>query len=207
MLLYLDFSPLDAFAINPILNFGIFNANLTLLTNLGLYLVIALIFIYLLFGNSVASHNASSTNTINNNLVGSSPKLNQPISPSANLVSQRGASNTALFAFSSNKATFTDQLFNYFNLMLQEASVLRNTNKASTETSTTGHLDHAYNLAINNLNLSKALKAAKTNQTSSTSNDSKALSISFNNKSQSTAAAKSNSSQKVKDTKNDSKSK
>lgn len=198
MLLYLDFSPLDAFAINPILNLGIFNANLTLLTNLGLYLVIALVFIYLLFGNSVASHNASSTNPINKN------------------------SNTALFAFSSNKATFTDQLFNYFNLMLQEASILRNTNKTSTETSTIsstklstqsnqgligGHLDHAYNLAINNLNLSKALKAAKTKQTSSTSNNSKTLSINFNNKFQSTAAAKSNSTKKVKDTKNDSKSK
>lgn len=198
MLLYLDFSPLDAFAINPIFNLGIFNANLTLLTNLGLYLVIALVFIYLLFGNSVASHNASSTNPINKN------------------------SNTALFAFSSNKATFTDQLFNYFNLMLQEASILRNTNKTSTETSTIsstklstqsnqgligGHLDHAYNLAINNLNLSKALKAAKTKQTSSTSNNSKTLSINFNNKFQSTAAAKSNSTKKVKDTKNDSKSK
>ncbi|RYE15868.1 MAG: hypothetical protein EOP34_01420 [Rickettsiales bacterium] len=194
----MDFSPLDAFAINPIFNLGIFNANLTLLTNLGLYLVIALVFIYLLFGNSVASHNASSTNPINKN------------------------SNTALFAFSSNKATFTDQLFNYFNLMLQEASILRNTNKTSTETSTIsstklstqsnqgligGHLDHAYNLAINNLNLSKALKAAKTKQTSSTSNNSKTLSINFNNKFQSTAAAKSNSTKKVKDTKNDSKSK
>ena len=155
MLLYLAFSPLDAFAINPILNVGLFNTNLTILTNLGLYLVIALVFIYLLFGNSIANHNTSDTNTIVN------------------------SNNNALFAFSSTKASFTDQLVNYFNLMLQESSLVKNTSSSNTSSNTTSseHLDHAHSLALGNLNLGKALKAAKIKQLTNSISSKKVLTI------------------------------
>jgi len=155
VLLYLAFSPLDAFAINPILNVGLFNTNLTILTNLGLYLVIALVFIYLLFGNSIANHNTSDTNTIVN------------------------SNNNALFAFSSTKASFTDQLVNYFNLMLQESSLVKNTSSSNTSSNTTSseHLDHAHSLALGNLNLGKALKAAKIKQLTNSISSKKVLTI------------------------------